>query len=55
MAEEIKEQAGVNAIIALQAMVGIVETEEQAKRGWTSMSAHEKESTLEIYEKLCKQ
>ena len=53
MANENDEQAGVKAIIALQALIGIEETEEQAKLGWANMSAHEKESTIQIHKRLC--
>lgn len=54
MADETEEQAGVKAIIALQALIGIKETEEQAKAGWHSLTPHEKESTIQIYNRLCK-
>ena len=43
------EEDGIKAIIALQGMMNIEETEEQARRGWQSMSASEKERTLETY------
>lgn len=50
MAEEerSREERGVEAIVALQAMVGIAETREQAKVGWDSMSEGEQDFTLSL-------
>jgi hypothetical protein len=48
----IDEKAGVKAIIALQTLVGIKETEEQAKHGWNQMSDVEKKRTQIAYETL---
>lgn len=43
------DQEGIKAIIALQAMAGISESEEDAKKGWQSMSKYEQEITLAAY------
>lgn len=43
------EQEGIKAIIALQAMAGITESEEDAKKGWQSMSKYERDITLSAY------
>lgn len=40
--------AGIRAIIALQAVGGIVETYDQASRGWDHMTNPEKWATLRI-------
>jgi len=40
---------GIKAIIFLQSMAGIEETEEQATKGWNSMAQWEKESTEKAY------
>lgn len=45
----LNEKQGIEAIIKLQAMAGITETPEQAKKGWNSMSATEKEQTENAY------
>lgn len=39
------EEQGIKAIIALQTMVGITETEDQAKKGWNIMSDFDKKQT----------
>ena len=49
----IKEKKGVAAIIALQALAGIVESEAKAKKGWASMSASERETTMAAHAVLC--
>jgi hypothetical protein len=46
------ETEGIQAIIALQAMAGITETEAQAKAGWAAMSEHERETTMEVHRLL---
>lgn len=38
-------EQGIQAIIALQAFVGIVETREQAERGWDAMDERERKQT----------
>jgi len=43
---------GVRAIVFLQKIAGIVETEEEARTGWAGMSERERESTLVAYEAL---
>jgi hypothetical protein len=48
------EEEGIKAIIALQAVVGITETEEQARKGWNSMANWEKQSTEDAYNMVCK-
>ena len=44
-----EEKAGVKAIIFLQKMNGITETEEQALVGWLKMSESERENTMAAY------
>jgi hypothetical protein len=46
------EAEGIKAIIALQAMAGITETEDQARAGWASMSEHERTTTMEVHQLL---
>jgi hypothetical protein len=48
------EADGIKAIIALQAMVGIEETEAQAKAGWAAMSDHERETTMNVHRLLAR-
>lgn len=48
-----EEQEGVKAIIALQKSAGITETEEQARRGWKSMTPHQREQTLLAFKIVC--
>ena len=43
------EAEGINAIIKLQAMAGITESKEKAKRGWDTMADWEKEATENAY------
>lgn len=43
------EQEGVKAIIYLQALAGIDEPVEKARRGWQSMTPRQKEATLDAY------
>jgi len=45
---------GIQAIIDLQALAGITESQEDAERGWNAMSEDEQEQTLMAYEMLCK-
>ncbi len=42
-------QEGVKAIVHLQSLVDIEESEENALKGWLSMSASEKEHTMKFY------
>ncbi len=44
------QEEGVKAIIFLQNMAGITDTETQALVGWNKMSQGEKKSTLSVYE-----
>lgn len=46
------EEEGVQAIIALQKLVGIEETEAQARKSWRSFEDWEKEKTILVYEQL---
>lgn len=41
--------AGINAIIYLQAVVGIDETVEEAAAGWDKMTAAQKKQTMQAY------
>lgn len=43
---------GIQAIIALQAMVGIHETKRAAEHGWRRMTADERKMTLMAYEAI---
>lgn len=47
--EKQEEQDGIRAIIYLQSMAGIVETEETARKGWRKMSVHDRQSTMIAY------
>lgn len=46
------EQEGIKAVIYLQSLAGIEESEEDAKAGWNSMTGSEKRRTMEIYAML---
>ena len=48
------EEEGVKAIIALQLLVGVRETEEKAKIGWDGMNEEEQEFTIKVHEALKK-
>lgn len=48
------EEEGVKAIIALQFLTGVRETEEQAKIGWNGMNEEEQEFTIKVHEALRK-
>jgi len=43
-----KEELGIKAIIGLQELAGITETEESARIGWNSLSKFDQENTLRI-------
>jgi hypothetical protein len=43
------DEAGVQAVIALQATAGIAESREKALLGWSKMSKEEKENTMAAY------
>lgn len=49
----IAEQKGAEAITALQALVGIIESPEKALAGWRGMSSGEKQSTLQAHAIMC--
>ena len=42
-------ETGIQAIIFLQAMLGITEPREKAEKGWDRMADWEKESTMRAY------
>lgn len=44
-----EEKEGVKAIVFLQSLVGIVEPEDKALRGWRGFSEYDKEATLRMY------
>lgn len=44
-----EEQKGVRALIYLQEMLGLTETEEQAIVGWRRMTQKEKDRTISAY------
>jgi len=48
------EEEGVEAIMWLQVIAGIKETEEQARNGWSLMSELEKEFTMKAYKSMKK-
>lgn len=48
------EEEGIKAIIALQAMAGVQESEEKARKGWNSMNDIAKQSTEDAYNMFCK-
>jgi len=49
---EVTVEDGIKAIIFLQAMAGIEETEEKARLGWENMQPWEQETTLRFYNQL---
>ncbi len=50
--EKLSRGNGIKAIIALQGMAGISETEETAGVGWDKMPEGEQQQTLQAY-KVC--
>lgn len=48
------EQLGIKAIIYLQSLANIDESEDDARKGWQAMSDHEKEQTLAFYKMIQK-
>lgn len=52
MENEITEEHGIKCIIALQSMGGVVETEEQAKAGWASMSESDRKTTVDVHQRM---
>ncbi len=50
---ELSKEAGIDAIIALQAIAGITETRIEAEAGWSAMPACEKQNTMDAYAVLC--
>ncbi len=49
----LSDEEGIKAIIYLQKMVNIEETEESARKGWESFTDEEKEQTEAVYNMLC--
>jgi len=49
----LSEEQGIKAIIALQAVAGITETEEKAKKGWDSFSESGKKQTELAHKIVC--
>ena len=49
----LSEEKGIKAIIDLQKTAGIIETEEQAKKGWNAMSEHAKTQTELAHRSVC--
>lgn len=47
--EQEREKQGIEAIIYLQNMAGIKETEETAMNGWRKMTKREQDFTLNFY------
>jgi len=43
------EPEGIKAIIFLQALAGIKESEEEAKIGWREMTSYDQENTMAAY------
>ena len=52
--EEFTEDQGVEAIIALQKMGGIVEPKERARKNWNLFSEYDKRNTMNWYDWMCK-
>ena len=46
-------EAGIKAVIDLQAAGGIDETREEAEAGWDAMSSDEKENTMAAHQVVC--
>jgi hypothetical protein len=46
------EEAGMKAIVALQQVAGITETENRALYGWRNMTAHERAQTMLAYQAM---
>lgn len=46
-------EAGIKAVIDLQAAAGIEETREQAQAGWDAMSNEEQENTMAVHSVVC--
>lgn len=49
MTKEEHEELGIKAIVYLQSLSGIEETEEQAKIGWNNMTESEQVFTVFLY------
>lgn len=47
------EEQGIKAIIALQKIAGITESEEHAKRGWSKLDDYAKEQTEIAHKIMC--
>ncbi len=47
------EEQGIKAIIDLQAMAGITESEKDAKRGWSLLNDSAKEQTEDAHKMMC--
>lgn len=43
------EERGIEAIIFLQSLAGIEESEEDARKGWRSLTDMQKRSTMQTY------
>lgn len=53
MKATLTDEQGIQAIIALQKMAGINETEDQARTGWNAMSKFDKQQTEDAHRSLC--
>jgi hypothetical protein len=49
------EAEGIKAIIALQKLAGIEETEQAARKGWQGLSDHDKRQTMLAFAACCPQ
>lgn len=49
----LSDEQGIQAIIELQASVGVEESKENAKAGWGRMSINEKINTAAAHEVVC--
>ena len=48
-------ERGIDAVVALQRVVGITETREAAGTGWDHMTAGQQATTMEVYAAICPQ
>jgi hypothetical protein len=50
--EKEREEKGIAAIIYLQSLAGLTETEEEARKGWRAMHEAERQGTLTLHAAL---
>jgi hypothetical protein len=52
--EETEREEGIQAIIDLQAFIGITELREKAEKSWDKFSVGQKKQTIKTHEICCK-